>query len=307
MFEHDTIQKLSKSDQKTPLQRLAKLMEEVGELSSVVLSLTQGGMNTHKFCGEEELTDELADIYLCLLSVGNGFGISEQDLEKKIVEKAQHWAKLQSLESGVDPSKIPFEIHVTVSDAWSAEKFQRDCASLGVKAVLLDLHTKSGGTLKDVMTSSTFVGGNLNALQEVARIRNGLKSLGYKVEREKVETVPWHPLAPTLAVPTSRMPPNCYFEAHVPIFCEESDVERYRDIVHDYGAHLSRNVLRRFDSGKVKVMATFRKHTLPRELFESALELLLQEFSAEGVSYSKPHVEFSIYDTKVSRDGEWVK
>ena len=51
--------------------------------------------------------------------------------------------------------------------------------------------------IKDVMTSSVFMGNNTGAYQEMKRISNGLWAAGFEILREKIETVPWHPAAPS--------------------------------------------------------------------------------------------------------------
>jgi len=44
--------------------------------------------------------------------------------------------------------------------------------------------------MKDLMTSSTFMGDNISAYNEMKRISDGLLAAGFEILREKIETVP---------------------------------------------------------------------------------------------------------------------
>ena len=46
------------------------------------------------------------------------------------------------------------------------------------------------------MTSSKHFGDNRSAYEESERIVKELRNRGYKVVRNKIESVPWHPAAP---------------------------------------------------------------------------------------------------------------
>jgi len=118
-------------------------------------------------------------------------------------------------------ASVPYEIHVTVEEA-DVDRFREACADLGVKPLLLALQLASGGVARDVMTSSIHRGDDPSAKGEARRIGEGLAAAGFRVARTKIETVPWHPLAPSrengLEAAGGR-----YFEAHLAVACRPEE------------------------------------------------------------------------------------
>src|SRR5574343_260552 len=93
---------------------------------------------------------------------------------------------------------LHYEIHVTVQTK-EVERFQDVCKKLGVKPIILDLQNKSGDVLCEVMTSSTISTYDRTVVEAKAAMVGIcvlLTKAGFEVIRSKIETVPWHPLAP---------------------------------------------------------------------------------------------------------------
>lgn len=201
--------------------------------------------------------------------------------------------------------ELPFEIHVTVQQA-EKEHFISACHNLKVKPILLSIQTKQDSIL-DVMTSSTFVGNDQDAFNEMKRISNGLNALGLNVIREKIETVPWHHKAPNKSTGVTEMPNNCYFESHVAVtISDDSNLRSLKDICHKNDLHLSRNVFKENDDGSYIIMATYRKYDGSKDDFENQINIITSEMTSHGLSLDKTIIEFAVYDSNVSHDNLWL-
>ncbi|OVE79531.1 hypothetical protein BVY00_00195 [bacterium G20] len=119
-------------------------------------------------------------------------------------------------------SALPYEFHVTVeADGIKPAPFIKVCRQLGVKAIVLDLGVNNCSDLTDYMTSSKAkYETDAEALDELSRIAHGLND--FTVIRRKIETVPWHQVAPKAE--GEAMPEGCYFESHLAIECRPEEV-----------------------------------------------------------------------------------
>ncbi len=299
------ISQLSFNDRKTLSQKVLKAAEELGELAKAILPIDDAHSTTHRFADKKKALEEVSDTMLCLLSVSYDLGFSYEDLEEMMEHKSKVWEGLQAKEGAINTSKIPFEIHVTVSNS-SVDTFKKACFELNVKPILLDLHLKNAGVMKDLMTSSTFVGTNNGAYTEMKRISSGLKTLGFNVLREKIETVPWHPAAPSINFNHSKMPSSCYFESHLGVLSKKSRLDDLSKIADKYGAKRSTNVWKDYGDEQVKIMITLRSSNLFYEPFIEKLHGLKDAIIENGFVVDKEIVEFSIFDTKISHDASWI-
>ena len=128
------------------------------------------------------------------------------------------------------------------------EWFKKSCKDIGVKPIVLDLENSGESVMKDVMTSSHIVGNNTSAYKECARIVKQLEWKGFKVVRKKIETVPWHPAAPSEN--TDKMPEDCYFEAHIGCIITNEGKETLQRLAGRLDSHLSRNFFKKLEDGK---------------------------------------------------------
>jgi NTP pyrophosphatase (non-canonical NTP hydrolase) len=305
----DTIRQLSKQDSKTLSQKALKTAEEVGELAKVVLPFDGAFATNHRFVERERILEEAVDTTLCALSVAYSLDFSDEEIEDMIALKAEKWAMLQRKEQDIK-YPLPYEIHVTVKappglqQSWLTH-FREICAELKVKPIVLNL-SSGQKLLSDVMTSSKHFGTNSSAYYAAKHIENGLVTEGFKVERVKIETVPWHPAAPIADQP---MPLNCYFESHIPVELEESKLQLLRDWMELTGLqrtlHMSRNAFKRDERGFITQMLTYREYTGSREQFEARLDTIVTILTARW-DIGKVITEFSVYDTKVSHDSSWL-
>jgi len=300
------IKRLSASDTKTLSQKTLKACEEVGELAKVVLPFEDAFACKHRFVDRRSILEEVADVILTVKSIAYDLNFDDDDLEEMIKEKSLYWAELQNRDRDAK-FPVPYEIHVTVQTN-SIESFKAECAQACVKPLLLDLQNSQGGSImQEVMTSSIHIGDNSSVYADMSKLSYTLTQLGYKVIREKIETVPWHPAAPSAKHANPIMPPSCYFESHLAIVATEETLPKLRELVTKHGCHLSKNVFKKLDSTRFKIMATYRKYDGVFETFKDSLELIKKDITAAGFEIEKTIVEFSVYDSKVSHDAAWLK
>ena len=156
------------------------------------------------------------------------------------------------------------------------------------------------------MTSSVFYGTNQGVMKEIERIKNGLLEQKFNVVRSKIETVPWHPAAPTDTNPV--MPKGCYFECHFNVSItsqtQRADLEK---IAVESDCHLSRNMRKENQDGTGVIMLTRRSYSLTKEQFIENIKEIKDRILSTGLSVEKEIVEFSIFDTTQTHDASWLK
>lgn len=293
---------LSHNDKKSFTQKTLKLTEEVGELAKVVLPYENAHSTNHRFVTENKILEELCDVFLVNMSmIVTKFTIDE--FNEMLYEKLTKWQTLQVNEVNYYTKDIPYEIHITVSTS-DIQQFKDDCKEINVKPIVLDL-INNQNTISDVMTSSIVVGDNNTAIQSMKSISNFFKTKNYTVIREKIETVPYHPAAPNKLNP--KMPDNCYFESHLNVKTSVDLFEKLKLIAYNHNAHVSQNVFKKFDDGTCIIMVTLRYNNLIIEDFKIKLQNLIDSIAkCNEFILMKSIVEFSIYDTKIQHDSQWV-
>jgi len=299
------IKTLTKKDAKTLEQKALKVCEEAGELAKAVLPYQNAAGTTHRFVAKEHILEEVVDVYLTAISVAYDLGFDDTDFDEMLDRKVLKWAGLQAREAKV-AWPVPYEIHISVKDA-NQELFRQVCQALNVKPIVLALQV-GNEVLDDVMTSSKHYGDNQSAYLEMKRISDGLRRSGFNVVREKIETVPWHPAAPSAEDSNPTMPKDCYFECHIGVIVEKiRAAETLHMIAGMYNAHLSRNVFKKLDNDTYVQMITYRTYTGTREVFEATAKELRGVIKQEGFQIDNVVTEFSIYDTKVTHDAAWIE
>lgn len=298
------IKELSVKDTKNLTEKILKTTEEVGELAKKGLPYSGAYGTRHRFSDQVGILEETADIMLCVLSVAYDLGFSDEQITSMLYKKAQKWDEVQRKSDQVnDPLRIPFELHLTVSNVADTAHFRNACALASVKPIFLELEI-SGGEIPDVMTSSKHLGTNGSVMEEMEHISQILKNNGFHVTRKKVETVPWHPMAPQRMNDT--MPPDCYFETHIGLAIKETELNRLREISEWSGAHLSRNAFKKLDTDTHIRMCTLRSYTKSREEFDADRDLFITALRKAGFNIVDTINEFAIYDTNTSHDSVWL-
>lgn len=323
-YINDFIKDLSIKDKKTLSQKTLKLVEEVGELSRVILPFDSAPGTNHRFSDREKILEEVVDVYLSNISIAHSLGFTDEEFNEMLNQKTNKWANLQLKESEVT-FPLPYEIHVTIDTKsysiknFGLEEFKSDCVDIGVKPIVLDLEMKEG-TLKDVMTSSKHFGDNRSAYDEANRIATKLTSFGYKVVRNKIETVPWHPAAPTLTT-GEPIPNGCYFESHIGVTISPDEKESLQEFVKGLNngcteagviplggsSKLSQNFFKKSkDGSKFVNMLTYRDNMTCKEDFLRDVDAIKWSLDECGFEFEKVEIEYALYDTNVNHDSKWI-
>ena len=337
---NDYIKDLSIKDKKTLSQKTLKLVEEVGELARVILPYDSAHGTNHRFTDRDSILEELVDVYLTNVSISHSLGFTDEEFNDMLVKKTEKWGSLQAKEEQAT-FPLPFEIHVTIDmeriidgdgDSTNGKKlfikdFKNQCLSIGVKPIVIDLEINDGSIIKDVMTSSKFFGDNRTAYEESERIVKELKDRGYKVVRNKIESVPWHPAAPVIST-GKEIPNGCYFESHIGVVISPDDKISLNDFIKNIEdryaiefsgvgdpltslsgtAKLSQNFFKKSNDGSKFVnMLTYRSNMCGRPKFTLEVEGIKHLLKEEGFDFEKVEVEYAVYDTNVTHDAKWIK
>lgn len=304
------IQTLSDLDKKDVTGCALKVAEECGELSGKVQSYSSLDGSHHKLATNLDILEECVDGILANLSIACKLEFDSDSIIEMLTLKINKWANIQKSQAIMN-QKIPFEIHVTVDEA-DSEAFKNACTLLGVKPIILALQLKQD-TLRDVMTSSVCMGSNSDALSEMNRIEKGLLDAGFNVVRKKIETVPWHPAAPSVEFNKIDMPKGCYFESHIAVLIDSDETRLKVDhYCSSERLHISRNAMKEYDDNSYKLMITYRDYNGTKEAFLKQLETyvkqlkLIEDRNGEQIKIDKVITEFSLFDSRIHHDASWL-
>lgn len=303
----ELVKKLSLKDEKTLVGKALKTCEEAGELAKAVIPYSGLPQSSHKMTSRADIIQECSDIILCALSVSYNLNATNEEIFASLQEKAAYWETLQNREASLNLSKLPFEIHVTVHPTTDKEQFVSACQSIGVKATILRLYDQNLNNIgSDLMTSSEITGSNADAIREMERISYGLSAFGFRVVREKIETIFFHPSAPSKGFKDIKTPKEGYFEAHIDISTEGLDKEGkfISDIAKGYVLFPSINEKR---ADQERISLTLRRSNTSAENFKDLLDKIQDQLTnRHGLKIiEKPLVEFAMYDTNKDHDKEW--
>jgi NTP pyrophosphatase (non-canonical NTP hydrolase) len=332
---NEYIKNLSIKDKKTLSQKGLKLVEEVGELARVILPYDSAHGTNHRFIDRVAILEELVDVYLTNISIAHSLGFTDEEFNDMLIKKSEKWSKLQAGEE-VAEFPLPFEIHVTVDatktfnntmfdgdeeylsfiDTFDLELFKQSCKEIGVKPIVIDLEINDGTILKDVMTSSKHFGDNRSAYEESERICQELRSRGYKVVRNKIESVPWHPAAPVIST-GKEITNGCYFESHIGVIIKNDEKRALNYFVNEFlsdsdnvelsgTVKLSQNFFKKSTDGKFVNMLTYRSNMCGRPQFQLEVDTIKSLLDKYCYDYEKVEVEYAVYDTNVTHDAKWI-
>lgn len=307
------VRELSASDTKTLSQKALKTVEEVGELAKKVLPFESASGTAHRVVQSEEIAEECVDTMLCALSILYELDYSDEQIEHLMAQKSAKWAQRQLRESNA-AFPVPFEIHVTVEDLQEVDVFKATCADMGVKPLFLALQDQSGATvLNQVMTSSVMRGNNQEALAHANAVAKALADKGFKVTRRKIETVPWHPAAPSHSGCVQTMPSGSYFEAHFKVRvrgCTEQTVAEKELLLSEFckenKLHFSRNIYKMVNKLDYTRMLTLRVYDCMQEEFQAQVEIIRKLLASMGFDTPKTDTEFSLFDSDIHNDAQWI-
>ncbi len=168
------------------------------------------------------------------------------------------------------------------------------------------------------MTSSKHFGDNRTAYEESERICHELRSRGYKVVRNKIESVPWHPSASVIST-GKEIPNGCYFESHIGVVIKPEEKRSLNYLVEKLNedkeemfdlsgtVKLSQNFFKKSkDGNKFVNMLTYRSNMCGSPKFKLEVEGIKHILDERGFDYEKVEVEYAVYDTNVTHDSKWI-
>jgi NTP pyrophosphatase (non-canonical NTP hydrolase) len=313
----DFIKSLSENDTKTLTQKALKTSEEVGELAKAVLPFEGAAGTLHRFTDKEKILEEACDTMLCSMSVANQIA-TEKEISDMLWAKSRKWSELQCKE-GKTKFPIPYEIHITVNKDADFKLFKMVCENMiseniNVKPLAIDLYSHSGEIILDeVMTSCKFIGNNQTAYGNMDVTTRALIKAGFKIVRQKIETVPWHPAAPS--IDGHRDMRNKYFESHIELMCTLQNLPAIQKFLNESlrDTHVSINTAKPVEAdGRRPILITLRDYNAIYEPFRADTQNLYNLLEGRGPIYGwdsvqKPVIEFSLYDTNISHDNSWIK
>jgi hypothetical protein len=207
----------------------------------------------------------------------------------------------------------PYEIHITVRNA-DIPSFKRFCANNGLKPIVLDLQDRTGTTvIQDVMTSERFYGEadpasilmHRSAFIHSTNTAKKLRDAGYEVVRQKVETAPWHPLAPdTARNGASKL--DEYYECHIAVSLTPDRMDELRNLSEILGVHMSRNIFKAYEE-TVTILLTHRDYSTYREEFTKQILNIVAALKASEFEVDKTEIEYCLWDSNNSHDKAWLE
>lgn len=92
----NTIKELSEKEQKSLPEMVLKLVEEVGEVSQAILSVTSASGSEYKNITIEDFKEECVDVLLVILSLFYKVSKDENELYETLNKKIEKWKKVTS-------------------------------------------------------------------------------------------------------------------------------------------------------------------------------------------------------------------
>jgi hypothetical protein len=308
---NEFIKTLSENDKKTLTGKTLKATEELGELAKAILPYENAPGTLHRFVQRRQILENAVDVMLCTMSIAYDLKFSDEEIESMMHEKATKWAGLQAKEGRVK-FPLPYEIHVTIDSMVHSvpgllHEFKTICQNNNLKSIIIELEKNGETLMSDVMTSSVHYGDNNSAINAANEIANHFKINGYDVLRVKIETVPWHPAAPSVNDVNFSMPENGYFESHLRIVTTKQMKPILEKIAKQFNAHLSRNFFKKLNDNEYIIMMTLRDYKSASEVFIGKVNKLKEVLTNAAFAVDKTEIEFAVYDSNVDHDLEWIR
>lgn len=248
----------------------------------------------------------------------------------------------------------PYEIHVTAEhpdggnmSEQMVHEFKTVCADIGVRPItikniryILD-NPSSYDIITERLTQSVIQGSFAEAFDHMRTVVFRLRIAGFRVTREKIETVPWHPAAMDDVVEGQS---GNYFESHFKVMPQavgtEDDVQNnqkvmvphypglIRDVAGDDGYERPYASLIARESSSVPyppMTMTIRKHRdyryvrdggrvveqrrRTREQFELNVDQVMahaREYATTEYVREKRDVEYALFDSNEALDNYWM-
>lgn len=208
-------------------------------------------------------------------------------------------------------TKIPFEIHLTISDL-STDRlpdFERLCRDMGGKAVLIELPV--GVHTQQPMLSLVQVAATLDEILAVIdELKACFAGVGFDTIRHKVE-IP----ADKLSLFQSQNPSanyQGYFEWHGKVRFLAFDDHILQDvcrIANQHNAHISQNALKGENNHRFITLRSQDYHKFCQAIDDITTKI--NQYKAHHketnvIGLDKSQAEYCVYDDKLSLDDLWI-
>jgi hypothetical protein len=309
-----TIYEVGDKDPRTGLEIAQRIAVDLEALTTMLTAQSNSKLSV-TFSDKEVVADKAVDVLVSTAVTLTKLGLDWAAIDNLIRAKLTEFT--ESFHS--QNHKYPFEIHITVAipngdlrDEY-IHKFAQVCSDIRVKPIILDLTNQSNThVMNDATTSSKFFGTEEEVHHEVERISSSLAQNGFEVIRRKIETAVWHENGAA-----EKLGDGQYFECHVGLFIpSETLADRMNllsSICKAHSAHLSRNTMKKPESGRMVQMATVRTYASPdfkaishRQFFEDKITAFAHDLTSNGFEYEKLVYEFALFDTKNDHDVAWL-
>ena len=187
-----------------------------------------------------------------------------------------------------------YEIHITVLTP-NIEQFKNDCSYIGVKPIVIETQNKKNEFEQQVMTSSKYE--DAHYIVRLINLSKQLKSLGYKILRQKVEIKPEY----------NKHNLHKYYETHLRIkYPKNESNENLKRFCSHTKFHLSKNLFK-VDKEFNYQLLTFRTSDMSYDQFYDYVEKSLDCLkNAYHYNYDKIEIEEAILDTNIDIDKNWL-
>ena len=203
---------------------------------------------------------------------------------------------------------LQHEVHLTVENTVTDNKFIEICKNANIKPIIFDLHLPIARYHKryrrDMMTSTLIHGTFENVISASTQLRSYLEGAGLNVIREKVEVAP----TPQSIEVYSHV--NGYYETHIKVDMSKYSAQCLRRILDENKYYKSQIV----DNAKRKkntLTITFRRYRIldieSLDIFDKMITNVRQKLNRNDILESKKkEIEYCIYDTNLAHDNIWV-
>lgn len=174
--------------------------------------------------------------------------------------------------------ELIYQIHVTIKPEKQAV-FEEVCLANNIKPIVIQ-NWNGEGSYIDIFTSSVV---KANPIDELRRVSNLLQASGFKVLREKIETVPWYP--------HTKLEDGMYYECHmkVPASIPNTFFEKL-------GLLVSKKEV------KNHKIITYRQHKGTLAQFQAHVDSLISIIHPD-----RTIIELTLYDSNLAHDDRWQK
>lgn len=193
---------------------------------------------------------------------------------------------------------MTIELHLTSSPLpdQAIPAFEEFCTSIQAKPIVIVLpqgQQQQQPMISKVVTCATKV----ELRKELEDLKQVFKEQGYAITRVKLEVPPWERAA---AVEWVEQGEQQYFEWHGKILVEQE--EHVGVVVQNYGARLSKNVLKKDPQAK---FITLREYG-SEEAIQRNIAAVKAQLAALGVVLLKEELEYCIFDSNTTLDKGWI-